>query len=219
MPADLFSDDAKLSAIPIADGVLYFAAHLPLPFSNQEILTQLISTMPWRTESIQVWGKLHPQPRLTAWYGDPGTGYSYSGIALQPLPWTPLLQTIRHAVEQLSGHRFNSVLLNYYRDQHDSMGMHSDDEAELGENPVIASLSFGATRRFILKHKTRHDLPRRVIDLADGNLLLMAGSLQQHWLHGIHKLASHCGPRVNLTFRQIIMVHQQPGLPRNFPPP
>lgn len=205
MPASLFPDADELTAIPIEDGELYFVQHLALPLAHDAILAQLIADTPWRAESIQVWGKLHLQPRLSAWYGDPDARYTYSGIALEPQPWTPLLQTLRQRVEQISGYRFNSVLLNYYRDGQDSMGMHSDDEAELGPHPAIASLSFGAPRTFILKHKTRRDLPKRAFALGHGNLLLMAGTLQQHWLHGIHKQSSNCAPRVNLTFRQIII--------------
>ena len=201
----LFPAADELCAIPIQDGELYFVPQPVLPLPHDRILAQLIAQTPWRAESIRVWGKVHLQPRLSAWYGDANAHYSYSGIALAPLAWTPLLQALRQSVEQISGQHFNSVLLNYYRDGQDSMGMHSDDEAELGENPAIASLSFGAPRTFILKHKTRRDLPKRTIALGHGNLLLMAGTLQQHWLHGIHKQSGNCAPRVNLTFRQIII--------------
>ena len=110
-------------------------------------------------------------------------------------------QTLRETVEAVSGRRFNSVLLNYYRDGRDSMGMHSDNEPELGPNPAIASVSFGATRTFVLQHKTSKERIR--IALTDGSLLLMAGSLQHHWVHGINKISRIIGPRVNLTFRFI----------------
>jgi alkylated DNA repair dioxygenase AlkB len=117
------------------------------------------------------------------------------------LPFTPLLQAIRAAVENATGCRFNSVLLNYYRNERDSMGMHSDDEPELGPEPAIASVSFGSTRTFVLRHKrTKRTLK---LDLTDGSVLLMAGQLQKHWLHGINKLARPLGARVNLTFRYI----------------
>ncbi len=205
LTANLFPAADELTAIPVQDGELYFVQQPVLPLPHDRILAQLIAHTPWRAESIQVWGKVHLQPRLSAWYGDDGAHYSYSGIALTPLAWTPLLHSLRQMVEQLTACRFNSVLLNYYRDGQDSMGMHSDDEAELGANPAIASLSFGSPRTFILKHKTRRDLPRLSFSLGNGNLLLMAGTLQQHWLHGIHKQSSNCAPRVNLTFRQIII--------------
>jgi alkylated DNA repair dioxygenase AlkB len=112
-----------------------------------------------------------------------------------------LLAQLRTAVEAATGHRYNSVLLNYYRDGADSMGMHSDDEPELGPQPAIASLSYGATRTFVLRHKGSKRTLK--FELADGNLLLMAGSLQQHWLHGINKTAKQVGARLNLTFRYI----------------
>lgn len=196
---ELFASSTTLTPIPVADGELAFLSQLPLPWSNAEILARLVEETAWRAESVVVFGKRHLQPRLTAWHGD--AAYTYSGLRLEPLPFTPLLQAIRAAVEQASGHHFNSVLLNYYRDQRDSMGMHSDDEPELGPCPVIASVSFGATRTFVLRHKTSKQTVR--LDLTDGSLLLMAGALQHNWLHGINKLTKALGARVNLTFRYI----------------
>ena len=149
-----------------------------------------------------MFGKTHPQPRLTAWYGD--MAYRYSGLTMQPLPWTPLLLEIKNRVETITDHRFNSVLLNYYRDQADSMGMHSDDEKELGPNPAIASLSLGAERLFSLKHKTRRDLKTLKQGLPDSSLMLMRGETQKHWRHGIDKSRRAHGPRINLTFRRIL---------------
>ena len=141
---DLFSANAGLQAIPIEDGELALLAQLPLPISNAEVLARLLTETAWRSETVVVYGKRHLQPRLTAWYGE--ASYTYSGLTLDPLPLTPLLEQLRRTVEEVTGHRYNSVLLNHYRDGRDSMGMHSDDEPELGPNPVIASLSFGATR-------------------------------------------------------------------------
>jgi alkylated DNA repair dioxygenase AlkB len=196
---DLFPFDAGLQPIPIEDGELALLSQLPLPMSNAEVFARLLDETAWRQESVVVYGKRHLQPRLTAWHGE--AGYTYSGLHLAPLPMTPLLAQLRSAVEAATGHRYNSVLLNYYRDGADSMGMHSDDEAELGPHPAIASLSYGATRSFILRHKrTKRTLK---FDLGDGNLLLMAGALQQNWLHGINKTAKPTGPRLNLTFRYI----------------
>jgi len=151
-----------------------------------------------------MWGRTLPQPRLTAWYGDPGRSYAYSGLRLDPLPWTPLLLDIKTRVEETAGSTFNSVLLNYYRDHHDSIGFHSDDEPELGDRPIIASLSLGAERTFILKHKTLGRLGRVQLRLAPGSLLLMSGDTQRCWRHGILTESRTCGPRVNLTFRRII---------------
>ena len=186
--------------LPLDDGALSMLAQLPLSRSNEEVLAQLIAETAWKAETITVWGKRHLQPRLSAWYGD--AAYTYSGLALAPSPFTPLQLEIKQALEQASGFCFNSVLLNYYRDGRDSMGMHSDDEAELGPCPAIASLSFGQTRTFILKHKRTGQSLK--LDLCDGNLLLMSGETQKHWRHGINKETLRAGPRVNLTFRKII---------------
>src|SRR5471032_1795538 len=197
---DLFVATTELIAIPIADGALAFMEQLPLPASNADILAGLIAETGWRAEHITVYGKRHLQPRLTAWHGT--ARYRYSGMTLEPLPFTPLQLIIKQAVEQATGRRFNSVLLNYYRDERDSMGFHSDDEAELGPDPAIASVSFGASRTFILKHK--HTPATLKLALGDGDLLLMAGSLQKYWRHGINKERTPHGSRLNLTFRAII---------------
>jgi len=187
----------ELTIIPIEDGELSWLPQLPMPISNAEIVVRLLDETPWRADTVVVYGKRYLQPRLTAWYGE--ASYTYSGLTLQPLPLTPLLEQLRAAVEQATGRRYNSVLLNYYRDGADSMGMHSDDEPELGPRPVIASLSYGATRTFILRHKRSKRTVK--LDLTDGSLLLMAGALQANWLHGINKTARLVGPRLNLTFR------------------
>jgi alkylated DNA repair dioxygenase AlkB len=177
---------------------------LALRGPDAQILRQLIADVAWRQEEIVVWRRKITQPRLIAWYGDSGRGYAYSGIRLNPLPWTPLLRDIKGCVEEAAGSRFNSVLLNYYRDERDSIGYHSDDEPELGERPIIASLSLGEERRFVLKHKTLKSVRPVRLSLASGSLLLMQGDTQRHWRHGIPKESRPCGPRVNLTFRTII---------------
>jgi alkylated DNA repair dioxygenase AlkB len=196
---DLFTSSKILTPIPVTDGALSFLEQLSLSLPNDEVLARLIAETAWRSEIITVWGKQHPQPRLTAWHGE--AAYAYSGLKLEPLPFTPLQQALRAAVEAVSGQRFNSVLLNYYRDGRDSMGMHSDNEPELGPDPVIASLSFGATRTFVLQHKASKERIR--IALTDGSLMLMGGNLQHKWVHGIPKICRAIGPRVNLTFRFI----------------
>jgi alkylated DNA repair dioxygenase AlkB len=122
---------------------------------------------------------------------------------MEPLAWTETLSAIRTRVEDATQTKFNSVLLNYYRNQNDSMGLHSDDEPELGPQPVIASVSLGERRTFILKHKRRRDLKPVRLPLESGSLLLMKGDTQLNWKHGIHKESRPCGPRVNLTFRRI----------------
>ena len=196
---DLFPPAATLMPIPLEDGELSMLGQLPLALGNDEVLARLIADTAWRSETVTVWGKQHRQPRLTAWHGE--AAYRYSGLTLAPLPFTALLLEIKAAVELASGRRFNSVLLNYYRDQRDSMGMHSDDEPELGPEPAIASVSFGATRTFILRHKASQRTVK--LDLTSGSMLLMAGATQANWQHGINKLSRETGPRLNLTFRKI----------------
>jgi len=197
---DLFDTPQVLTPIPLADGELAMLFQLGLPLDNDTILARLLADTAWREESITLWGKRHAQPRLTAWHGE--RRYTYSGLTLDPLPFTPLQLMLKSAVEHVSGQRFNSVLLNYYRNERDSMGMHSDDERELGPRPVIASLSFGAPRTFILKHK--HTKETIKLALSNGSLLLMGGETQRYWLHGINKSLKSTGPRVNLTFRNIV---------------
>ena len=197
---DLFDSATTLTPIPVPDGELSFLAQLGLPIANDEVLARLVAETAWRSEVITLWGKQYLQPRLTAWHGE--KAYSYSGLTLEPLPFTPLQQQILAAVEAATGRRFNSVLLNYYRDGRDSMGMHSDNEAELGPEPAIASVSYGAARTFILQHKVSRQ--RLQVALTDGSLLLMAGGLQNNWVHGINKTTRPLGARVNLTFRFIV---------------
>lgn len=197
---DLFSSSNILRPIPLEDGELALLEQLELSLGNADVLARLIAETAWRAELVTVWGKQHQQPRLTAWHGT--ARYTYSGLTLEPLPFTCLQQEIKAAAEQASGRRFNSVLLNYYRDERDSMGMHSDAEPELGPEPAIASVSFGATRTFILKHKRNKRTVK--LNLTDGSLLLMTGQTQKNWLHGINKEAKAKGPRVNLTFRYIV---------------
>ena len=148
-------------------------------------------------------GKTLPVPRLQAWYGTPQARYGYSGILLDPLPFTPLLLTVLDKLQQCTGQQFNAVLLNNYRDGNDSVSWHSDDEKELGDDPVIASLSLGATRRFELRHRHRKDLGTLKLDLSHGSLLLMGKGLQPNWLHQIPKQPGQQGARLNLTFRFI----------------
>ncbi len=194
----------RLERIPIADGEVYYSHKLELGCDDNEALDRLIADVPWRQESILVWGKMYLQPRLVAWYGDSGSDYTYSGITLTPLPWTDLLLEIKRTIETVTGASFNSVLLNYYRDNRDSMGFHSDDEPELGLRPVIASLSLGEERTLILKHKLNKLAKPVRLKLASNSLLLMKGETQRYWTHGIAKESRQCGPRINLTFRRIV---------------
>jgi alkylated DNA repair dioxygenase AlkB len=157
----------------------------------------------WREESIRLFGREMLQPRLLAWYGDEGSRYRYSGVLHEPLPMTPRLRQLRERIEALTGARFNSVLANYYRNERDSMGLHADDEPELGDRPVIASLSLGEERIFRLKHRQRRDIRPLRLPLPSGSLLVMAGDTQRNWKHEVPKQSKACGPRINLTFRWI----------------
>jgi len=202
--ADLFSAFKEgFEHIPIQDAEVYYLRHLLLAQAPDIVLHRLIDEVLWRAESIVVWGRTYAQPRLIAWYGDAGMIYTYSGIQLTPLPWTQTLLDIKSRVEAAAGTDFNSVLLNYYRDHRDSMGLHSDDEPELGERPILASVSLGEERTFILKHKRDKALKPVRLKLTSGSLLLMKGDTQRYWKHGIDKETRPCGPRVNLTFRRI----------------
>jgi len=197
--ADLFGSEPE--RLPLADAEISIHRDVPLGRRYDSLLRELIDETPWRAERIELRGRLVPQPRLIAWYGEPGAVYSYSGIRLEPEPWTPTLLDIRRRVERLLDTRFNSVLLNYYRDRGDSMGFHSDDEPELGDRPTIASLSLGEERRFQLRHRHRRDMKTVSVPLPDGSLLVMRGETQRKWKHGVPKERRPCGPRVNLTFR------------------
>lgn len=179
--------------------------YIPAIFTPEEsaaLLQSLIENTLWKQESITMYGRMIKTPRLTAWFGDAGKDYAFSGTRLEPLPWTTELLYIKNKVESLSQIVFNSVLLNYYRNGNDSVAWHSDNETELGKNPVIASVSFGQVRRFDIRHKHRHDLKYSVY-LEDGSLLLMKGDLQHFWDHRIAKSAQPMKGRVNLTFRII----------------
>lgn len=173
----------------------YLARFLPSA-RGWELFAQLRDATDWTQHRLRLFGKDVPEPRLSAWYGE--QAYRYSGQTRQPLAWTPLLADLCRQVEAASGARYNAVLLNLYRDGGDSMGLHSDDESELGPAPTIASVSLGAVRRFVLRHRTA---PLRYgLELAHGSLLVMAGPTQQAWKHGLPKAAG-AQARINLTFR------------------
>ena len=186
--------------LPEAD--LLFYEQLDLG-DGQALLGQLIDDTDWQQEYITIYGKTHPRPRLVAWHGDPGASYTYSGVSHDPRPWTVVLARLRDRVQALSGHAFNSVLLNYYRDGRDSMGLHADDEPELGEYPVIASLSLGEERTLYFTHRTRRELSNINLPLPAPSQLIRAGGTQANWKHGIRTLSRDCGPRINLTFRRV----------------
>jgi alkylated DNA repair dioxygenase AlkB len=171
--------------------------------ASAELFQQLHAHIPWEQHYIRLFGKKVAQPRLSAWYGDPGTAYTYSGLQLEPLAWNSLLLQIKMRLEEVCPSNFTSVLLNLYRDGQDYMGWHRDNETELGVQPVIASLSFGAERRFVFRH-FRDEQLRVAITLSSGSLLVMKGDTQQHWQHQLPKSAKVLEPRINLTFRKIV---------------
>jgi len=187
--------------LPDADVLLFsdcFGAE-----ESAHILNRLLSEIHWQQDYLTFYGREIALPRLTAWYGDRGRNYTYSHISMKPHTWTELLLTIKGRVEVVSGAEYNSVLLNLYRSGVDGVSWHQDNEPELGEDPTIASVSFGATRIFQMRHLTRKDIPRVDIPLFDGSLLLMRGSTQKFWQHRIPKTQKAVGTRVNLTFRHI----------------
>lgn len=193
----LFNDSPQW--IDIADGRLLWIEHFLPQAAASQIQSALMREVDWQQEAITLFGKRVLQPRLQAWYGD--QSYTYSGLTMAPKPWTPSLRTLRQQCERAAHSSFNSVLANLYRDGQDSMGWHQDNEPELGHQPVIASLSFGETRRFVLKHlhsKEKFELP-----LGHGSLLVMAGPTQHYWQHSVPKTAKPREPRINLTFRHI----------------
>ena len=175
----------------------------PAAFAMNEadvLFRELLGGVEWRQETNKLFGTHARVPRLTAWYGD--APYSYSSLTMQPEPGTAQLLAIKVRAEQLSGHRFNGVLLNRYRTGRDSMSWHSDDEPELGSNPAIASVSFGALRRFRLRHRPRKE-EKLAIELSHGSLLVMDQATQLHRQHSVSKTAKPVGERINLTFRLI----------------
>jgi alkylated DNA repair dioxygenase AlkB len=187
---DLFQGEARLwpaaFAAPEADA----------------LFVELREAVDWRQESVLIFGQRRLVPRLVAWHGDPGARYTYSGTDHEPQRWLPALERIRDRAAALTGAQFNAVLLNLYRDGRDGMGWHADDEPELGPEPVIASVSFGAERRFCLRHRRRKDL-KVDLPLPHGSLLCVGGATQHHWLHALPKTQRPTGERINLTFRRI----------------
>jgi alkylated DNA repair dioxygenase AlkB len=165
------------------------------------VMQKLLTTVPWSSQTITMFGKQYEEPRRTAWFGDVGASYTYSGITMTPLAWTPLLESLRKICEERSGSSFNSVLLNLYRNGNDKMGWHADDEPELGTEPVIASLSLGATRRFRFRHRTTKEIVK--CELPTGSLVVMSGLSQKCWVHEVPQQKRITAPRINLTFRQI----------------
>lgn len=162
-------------------------------------LDALLAEVPWQSHELVLFGRKMTEPRLSAWIGDTGVAYRYSGVEREPLQWTPTLTEMRRVCEESTGARFNSVLANLYRNGQDSMGWHADDEPELGADPVIASMSFGDERRFDFRHRVSGT--NVSVLLPHGSLLVMRGATQACWKHRIARTKASTAPRVNLTFR------------------
>lgn len=211
--------------ISVPDGELYYAPQFFEPKISDRALQLLLSNdrydplrtdwaavtdldqvrwleIPWRQDQVKMYGKSIPLPRLSSWHGDADRPYTYSGITLAPQAWNPMLNWLRDQLELLCGVRFNSVLLNWYRSGQDHISWHTDAEKELGQNPVIASVNFGATRRFLLRRTEDHQQKLELL-LDHGSVLIMSGALQHHWQHSVPKQAKVHESRVNMTFRVI----------------
>lgn len=199
----LFDSNSDRDVVELLEGDS--SARLHRVAINQEraddLFDRLKRDVAWESRSIHVYGRDVLQPRLVAWMGDPGCTYRYSGIVLEPAPWSEPVAELRALCEQLAGKSFNSVLLNLYRDGNDRVAWHSDDEPDLGPDPVIASVSLGVERRFDLRHKSTGETIKVV--LPHGSVLVMSGASQREWVHQIPRTARVKKPRINLTFRWI----------------
>lgn len=207
MMAELIND--AWQRLPLPDADVQYAPSWLSGDEADELFERLLGDIPWETHRLRIFGREVDSPRLSCWIGDPGATYVYSRSRFEPKPWTPALRRLRDRVEQVCQARFNSVLANLYRNGQDSMGWHSDDESELGSQPVIASVSFGAERRF----RFRRRVPRGIravplgLTLAHGSLLCMAGDTQHRYQHDLPKSSDIDESRINLTFR---LIHQHP---------
>lgn len=198
-----------LAAAPTTDRIELPDAEVRLrhqAFTSAEsasLFQRLLTETPWRQDKITLYGKTFDLPRLQQWYGDEGLSYVWSGIVMNPMPWTPTLLEAKARAEEISGERFNTVLLNRYRDGNDTVAWHTDNEKELGPEPVIASVSFGAERDFMMRHALRTDLPDTTLLLTNGSVLVMAGATQRCWKHAVPRRKRVTDERINLTFRRI----------------
>ena len=186
--------------IAIQDGTLYYIPDWLSRARADHLFECLKSELEWQQGNVKVYGRWHPIPRLQAWYGDPSAIYAYSGKPLTPKPWHPELSHLREDLAKV-GISCNAVLANLYRDGNARVGWHSDNEKELGQHPVIASISLGSTRTFQLKHKRTNE--RIDLEVESGSLLLMAGATQDNWLHALPQRKRITESRINLTYRMV----------------
>lgn len=201
MQSDLFDTKYPIERLPFEPSVLDFGS-IYTATKAQGTFERLYEEVPWKNDTAFIYGKHIVTQRKVAWFGDTDFDYTYSNTSRTALPWTPLLQEIREFVEETCGFEYNSVLLNLYENGSEGMGWHSDDEKGLGVEPNIASLSFGATRRFDLRHKTSGETIK--LPLQSGSLLVMSKQSQSCWRHQIPKQLRVTAPRINLTFRNYL---------------
>jgi len=183
------------------DGQAEYYGTVMEPSAAAAYLERLLTAVEWRNDEAVIFGRHIITKRKVAWYGDNNYGYKYSGIVREALPWTVDLLALKRLTEEITGADYNSCLLNLYHDGDEGMAWHSDDEKELAPGGSIASLSFGAERRFLFRHKATREIVE--LSLASGSLLVMKGATQDRWLHSLPKMRRVRRPRVNLTFRMM----------------
>lgn len=199
---DLFNSERTSNLLPL-DGELIYYGKILSRSKAQFYLERMLNTIEWKNDEAVIFGKHIITKRKAAWYGNENYSYTYSNTTKEALPWTRELLELKALTEELCGTSFNSCLLNLYHSGEEGMAWHSDDEKSLGKNTSIASLSLGAERKFSLKHKaTKQTLS---LTLEEGSLLVMKGSTQSHWLHSLPKTKKVKSPRVNLTFRTMVV--------------
>ncbi|MFQ3340967.1 MAG: alkylated DNA repair dioxygenase AlkB [Flavobacteriaceae bacterium] len=199
----LFPKENKVFYPEIKDGEILYLPSFIKKEAADLLFKKLVETIPWKQDKIMVFGKTFDQPRLTSFHSLQKKPYAYSNISMYPQAMTKELLRLIAEINNIKPQSYNSVLLNLYRDGKDSNGWHSDNESELGINPVIASISLGEERFFNLKHKKLKEQKMK-LKLGHGSLLIMSGEFQHHWLHQIPKTIRHISPRINLTFRKIL---------------
>ncbi|MBS1602258.1 MAG: alpha-ketoglutarate-dependent dioxygenase AlkB [Bacteroidetes bacterium] len=197
---DLFNPDRVANILPY-DGIADYYGRVFGPTEAAAYLERLLRGVEWRYDEVVLFGRKIQTKRMVAWYGDSSYGYTYSGVTRQALEWTEDLRALKTRVEKESGATYNSCLLNLYHNGDEGVSWHSDDEKELQQDGAIASVSFGAERKFQFKHKTNGQLVEVLLE--PGSLLVMRAECQRCWLHALPKTKKVNRPRVNLTFRKI----------------
>ena len=216
VPTGLFADAENAAgrdgwqSLDLPEAEVALSPHWLAIHEADALMDRLLADIPWESHRLRLFGREVAAPRLSCWIGDPGAAYAYSGTRFEPQPWPASLAVWRPRIEQACGGRFDSVLANLYRDGNDSMGWHSDDEPELGARPLIASLSLGAERRFRFRRRRARGEPACADDtlelrLPHGSLLRMAGDTQRTYRHDLPKMRAVAAPRINLTFRRIVL--------------